>query len=286
MSISNARLNQIIKDHELWLSSSGREGQRADFTGQDLKGVKFPFKNLKMAIFRDADLTGADLYGAILRTADFTGAILRYANLGIAKMEWVIIENADLREARLFQTTLNFASLKGSDLRGADFSGASLSYCDLRGITVESISVNKELWQNTRLDHCKISEKVLSQIVPNYCPEGTIIGYKKIRRIGALSKEDPDGIHLIAELEIPPDALRVNSTSRQCRCSKAKVLSITNLDGTPVKSGEGASWLFSTTYYRVGEWVEEKDFSDDRRKTCVKGIHFFLTREEAEKYQV
>lgn len=56
---------------------------------------------------------------------------------------------------------------------------------------------------------------------PLVCPEkGSFIGYKKCR-------DD-----LIVELEIPEDALRSSATTRKCRCSKANMLSITNLDGS------------------------------------------------------
>lgn len=56
---------------------------------------------------------------------------------------------------------------------------------------------------------------------PIACPEkGAFIGFKKANEF-------------IVELEIFEDAKRSSATTRKCRCSKAKVLSITNLDGTP-----------------------------------------------------
>ena len=55
---------------------------------------------------------------------------------------------------------------------------------------------------------------------PIACPEkGSFTGFKKANGY-------------IVELLIPDDALRSSATSRKCRCSKAKVMSITKFDGS------------------------------------------------------
>ena len=105
------------------------------------------------------------------------------------------------------------------------------------------------------------------------CPEkGSFIGYKKCRG------------NLIVELEIPDDALRSSATTRKCRCSKAKVLSITNLDGSKSECTEATSNRVSSFVYKVGETVEVPDFDPNRFIECSTGIHFFMHREEAEGY--
>ena len=76
---------------------------------------------------------------------------------------------------------------------------------------------------------------------PLACQEkGSFIGYKKCRN------------NLIVELEIPEDAYRCSATSKKCRCSKAKVLSITNLDGSESKNGVAVSEYDSSFVYRIG----------------------------------
>ena len=105
------------------------------------------------------------------------------------------------------------------------------------------------------------------------CQEkGSFIGYKKCRN------------DLIVELEIPEDAYRCSATSKKCRCSKAKVLSITNLDGSESKSGVAVSKYDSSFVYRIGETVEVTDFDRNRWNECSTGIHFFMNREDAVKY--
>lgn len=39
-----------------------------------------------------------------------------------------------------------------------------------------------------------------------------------------------------------------------------------------------------TFIYEIGKTVKVDDFDDDRWNECSTGIHFFLTREEAESY--
>lgn len=108
---------------------------------------------------------------------------------------------------------------------------------------------------------------------PLACPEkGSFIGYKKCRN------------NLIVELEIPEDAYRFSATSKKCRCSKAKVLSITNLDGSESTSDVAISKHDSSFVYRIGETVEVTDFDQNRWNECSTGIHFFMNREDAVKY--
>ena len=85
-------------------------------------------------------------------------------------------------------------------------------------------------------------------------------------------------------LEICADAKRSSATSRKCRCSKAKVLSITNLDGSESGLSEIESDYDEDFIYCVGETVEVPDFDENRWNECTAGIHFFITREEAVKY--
>ena len=59
-------LPEILKQHQLWLSSDGKEGKRAVLDGAD---------------FGDADLTDANFQRAELRRANFGTSVLRRTNL-------------------------------------------------------------------------------------------------------------------------------------------------------------------------------------------------------------
>ena len=148
------------------------------------------------------------------------------------------------------------ADLCGADLCYANLCDADLCYANLRGA------------KNTD----KIAWDAYTAFYPLQCPEtGSFIGYKK-----AADK--------IVMLEICADAKRSSATSRKCRCSKAKVLSITHLDGSDSGLTEVRSDYSKEFVYRVGEIAEVSDFDDDRWNECAAGIHFFITRDEAVKY--
>ena len=101
--------------------------------------------------------------------------------------------------------------------------------------------------------------------------KGSFIGFKKANG-------------LIIELEIPSDALRSSATTRKCRCSKAKVISITNPDGSPSNVTSIPSSWDSNFVYGIGDTVEVADFDTNRWNECAPGIHFFITRQEAVNY--
>ena len=203
----------------------------------------------------------ADLCNANLRGANLWGADLRNANLCDADLC-----NADLRGANLRNADLHDADLRGANLYGANLCGADL--CDADLCDANLCSANLRGAKNTD----KTAWDAYTAFYPLQCPEtGSFIGYKK-----AADK--------IVMLEICADAKRSSATSRKCRCSKAKVLSITHLDGSDSGLTEVRSNYSKEFVYRVGETVEVPDFDDNRWNECAAGIHFFITREEAVKY--
>lgn len=186
---------------------------------------------------------------ANLRGANLYGANLRDADLCGADLRDANLRVADLRVANLRVADLYDANLCGANLRGADLRDANLCGADLRGVRHDERTAFYAM----------------------QCPEkGAYIGYKK-----AGGK--------IVELEIQEDAKRSSATTRKCRASKAKVLSITSIDGKE-HFEEAKSNYDNSFVYEVGETVEVKDFDENRWNECSAGIHHFITREEAERY--
>ena len=111
----------------------------------------------------------------------------------------------------------------------------------------------------------------LDALIPMACPrEGAFIGYKKCRN------------ERIVQLEVPEDAKRSSACRRKCRCSKAKVLNVWTPYG---KEAEYAVSNYKDSFiYRKGKFVEVINFDEDRFNECSTGIHFFMTRKEAEDY--
>ena len=253
--IDEAELNKILSNHKLWLMDESN-GIRANLSGVDLEYANLDGADLGGANLSGADLGGANLGGANLWYADLRGADLRYASLGCADLGY-----ADLGGANLWYADLRGADLRGADLRGADLGHANLydanfSGADLRGANLWSTDLS-----------C-----VKNIFFPMACPEkGSFIAFKKA------------GCYII-ELFIPSNAKRCSATSRKCRCSKAKVISITTPSGDKTNITEVHSNYDPNFIYKLGEYVEVKNFDDNRWNECSTGIHFFITRQEAVNY--
>ena len=157
------------------------------------------------------------------------------------------LEEAVKHRANLYGANLYGANLNGANLYGASLNGASLNGASLDGATN-------------------------IPFVPYACPsDGSFIGWKKVD-------------NCLVMLEIPEDARRCSCTSQKCRCDKAKVLGITNLD-----TNESVSEIKNTSYspavtYVVGEMVYPDSFDENRWNECSHGIHFFINKQNAVDY--
>ncbi len=151
---------------------------------------------------------------------------------------------ADLSGANLIGADLSRANLSGADLSGADLSGANLSGADLSGATGIDYAI------------------AITSILPD-C--GDVIGWKKCI-------DD-----VIVKLLVKSDTPRSNSTGRKCRAKCAEVLEVIGAD-------VGISEYDGSTEYRAGQTVMCDEWNEDRWIECGGGIHFFITRYEAENY--
>jgi hypothetical protein len=227
--------------------------------------------NLRGADLRDADLLGANLCDANLRGAHLRGANLRNADLYHADLRGADLRNANLSGAELYGANLYGANLRNADLRGADLRDANLYYANLYYADLRDANLRGANLRDANLCGAQVTKGALWEAETRILPdEGDVIGWKKLA--GAA----------IAKLLIHSDAKRSNATGRKCRAERAEVLAITDKDGNPTLSG--VSQYDSKFIYRVGETVSVPDFDPDRWSECSTGIHFFITRAEAEAY--
>lgn len=116
-------------------------------------------------------------------------------------------------------------------------------------------------------------------------PDGDITGWKKC----IYDQETNDWGELLeyktclVQLLIPKRALRSNAFDRKCRASYAKVVKVYN------KSGLAYSWYAadnqSRFQYKAGKTVRPRGkFSKEWMEECESGVHFFISRAEAEDY--
>ena len=147
-------------------------------------------------------------------------------------------------EALKGNAVLRDATLCDANLRGATLCDANLCGADLRGAKGTYMA----------------------------CPtDGSFIGWKKASGY-------------IVKLQITEDARRSSAGGEKCRCDKAYVVEIQNIDGTKagietVHSNHDANFV-----YTVGATVEVSDFDGDRWNECAPGIHFFIDRRAAVEY--
>ena len=198
----------------------------------------------------DAIRRGANLRDANLRDADLRDANLCGVNLCDADLCDANLCGANLCDANLRSADLRGANLRDADLRCANLCGANLYGADLRGANLRDAK------------GCYLS-----------CPtEGSFIGWKKASG------------HIV-KLRIPEDARRSSATGHKCRCDKAYVMEIQNMDGTKATEDTVRSDHDKDFVYTVGATVEVPDFDDNRWSECAPGIHFFIDRRAAVEYQ-
>lgn len=200
-----------------------------------------------------ADLRDANLCGADLSEVNLRGALLGRANLRSANLSGADLYAADLRDANLQWANLYKADLRESNLSGSKLKGTNISDAYLGG--------------------SRFSEAKNFPFIPLVCPEeGEFVGFKKCN-------------DYIIKLLIPADAKRSSSTTRKCRASYAKVLSITSLSGDTVNTDSVTNKTYTPSIvYKVGEFVYPDSFDENRWNECSHGIHFFITRKEAVEY--
>ena len=221
---------------------------RANLSGANLSGADLFRANLSGANLYGANLSGADLSRADLSRADLSGANLSGANLSGANLSRANLSGANLSGADLYGANLYGANLFRADLFRANLSGANLSGADLSG---------------ANLSDAKNAALVIAQT--RILPEGQLIGWKSCK------------FGVIVKLSIPAESRRSHAFGRKCRADFADVLETFN--------GEvGISQHDGKTAYRTGERVTCHKWSEDWQEECAGGIHFFITREEAEAY--
>ena len=187
-------------------------------------------------------------------------ALKAYPNLCRADLSY-----ANLRGAKLGGADLSYADLSSANLDGADLRGANLYRANLYSANLHDADLSGANLYRANLSNAKNVPKIASaesSIVPEF---GQFIGWKKCR----------DSI--IIKLMIGRKAKRSNATGRKCRAEYVKVLEVIGAD-------LGISQHDGKTEYRKDSIVRCHKWESDRWVECGGGIHFFLTKTEAEQY--
>ncbi len=310
------KLPQIIREHKEWLEdhTKGRKAclkemylKEADFSGLDLSFVDLSGACLEGAKLVGTILTGAVLNGVSLGQADFTRAKLDDAQMSQvhafddcfeeASMKGAILRRSILWGSNFKVADLSLAVMTGSELCDCTFESADLTGADLAFTDLDNAVFKNAILKYARVEHavrsywadftgadvtgvefsgCELDEEFFEGAIGFHphmrCPEeGSFIAWKKCR-------DDR-----IVKLLIPETAKRTGASTYCCRASEARVLEIWDRDGEPC--AKAVSHADEDFIYRKGETVYPKKTFDDHLLEDGSGIHFFLTRTEAEQFE-
>ena len=184
------------------------------------------------------------------KRANLTDMDLSYMDLSIMNLTRVDFTNANLSHANLRCANLYRAILRRADLTRADLTNVNLYHANLTEANLT----------DTILDEKEQCRKGIVLTEP-------MIGYKKARGEGK-----------IITLEIPIGAKVFSIHNKKRRTNKAKVI---NMQGEI----ELISRYDTDFKYHVGDEIEIEDFDENYNVECGAGIHFFLNRKEAERFE-
>jgi hypothetical protein len=213
----------------------------------------------------------------------FTDAVIyegEFASIRLC-VEAAVRSGANLSGANLYGANLSGAYLSGADLYGANLSGADLSGANLYGANLSGADLSgANLYGANHLAKAKWGDDGLP-FGPVTLPDWTFRAYKLAR--------GPSGERVIVTLEIPEDAQRVAPlVGRKCRASRAKVVALSAGEaafswhapsgpGVPLEAGR-------LLIYSVGKEMIPDSYDPSPFVECSHGIHFFISRREAEEY--
>ena len=232
-------------------------------TKKELKSLLDDFRNkegeayldLTYISIRTKKLEGMDFSRVDFSNSDFKNVNFRSCKFDNAKLQHTKFENCDL---------------SGSSFAYADLFAADLRTCDLSGSNFDGADFFAALLWEAKLDNLLVTDR--TKFFRNYCPEeGYIFGYKKCFN------------ERMVQLLIPKDAKRCSSTTNACRCDKARVVAITDVNKKESYK-EAMSFVDPNFIYRLGEMVYADSYNEDRWYDSSHGIHFWMTFEEALGY--
>ncbi len=210
--------------------------------------------------FVEKEIWDMDLRGTDLSNMDFT----------LSSFQNTVLDEVNFENSSVENALFDGCPMKGANFKNARMVTASFRYCDMQGCNIEDANLFGAVLEFANLEGIVSNEG--TQWFRLHCPEeGAFLGYKKCVN------------DRMVQLLIPADAKRTSATLPSCRCSKAKVLTIKTFDFTQ-NFDEAWSLVDENFVYKKGEWVEVKNFNEDRWQDSTTGIHFWMSRAEAKAY--
>lgn len=289
-----------------YVDLQGRDLSHLDLSGVDLHNANLSHANLHCTNLNGANLSfanldyteylgnldnanlfktsmrGAEICG-FARNADFSNANLRRADLSGSILSNACMHGTNLRDAKLAGADLSHADLSNAFLTSTDLSNAELSHANLSNSHMENSTLDFAKMYDTKIDGTNMYGASLISTDLS-CSNGNLIEYRK----GKILRDDIIGYKKCVDehnryavtvtLKIPRGSIVFSINGHKCRTNRAIVMAIS---GVP----RAYSLLHEhcMSYY-VGDEINIYNFDCQYNRECAEGIHFFMTREEAEEY--
>lgn len=274
MKYDGTNFDKVVEMHEQWIKNSRHENgdnpdiSCADFSSTTIEDIICSDHDLSFANFTNTKIYGSSFSKCIFTHAYFPNAKLNNVAFWLCDMSYSFFAGAELYNSRFHVSDLSLARFTGASFYASEF---STSYID---------------------DICDLTNAENVPNIPMACPDtGSFIGWKKVS-LGIDAEVSKNSVipnlcerFGIAKLLIPEYAKRSSATGRKCRCDKARVLEIQDLDGNILDNVVAYSLHDPGFQYVAGKMIAPTlPFEENRWEECASGIHFFITREEAVKY--
>lgn len=230
-----------------------------------------------------ADLSGADLTGLAACDSkfidcDFSGAKLNGSFMPRSTFMDCIFMKTEIIDASLEKCTFNSCIFRSCIFDDSMMSRAHAIFSPIVYCSFKDVKYFKDFYFEEGIAD---KQGKITQYYPLACPsDGAFIGWKKIFL--------DNNKQILIKLEIPEDAKRTSSgeSSRKCRCDKAKVLEITDMEtGVHLhKVTNETGFMGKELDYIVGETVYPDSFDENRWNLCTHGLHFFINKQDAIDY--
>lgn len=225
--------------------------------GVDFSYVDFYKKDVSGACFRGANLFSANFREATAMTCNFRETNLNNSNFDKAVASESDFYGASLRMSSFFRTKLDRTNFGWADFSNADLLEANFYKSTLCG--------------------AGFSDTKNMPYVPMWLPVESFIGWVKV--IG-------ENESYIVKIKILNESQRFRAVGDICRCDKALVLEIQDLEGNKLDIEEIEYHdKTSTLVFKVWEVTECEDWYPGRWADCKAGISFFVDRQSAVLYE-
>jgi len=240
----------------------------SNFCNSDFSNSKFMYSNFCNSNFSNSNFSDSD----------FSNSKFIYSNFCNSNFRCSDFSNSNFMYSNFMYSNFMYSNFSNSNFSDSNFNNSSFMCSNFNNSNFSNSNFSDSDFSNSNFSDSNFSNSDFSNSNFNYriCPQlGLFIGWKKCKN------------NLILKLEIQDSSIVSGGfINRKLRTNKVKVLEIQNVDGTTSNYSTAVSGYDTGFKYTLGETVEVENFKKDDKIDCDTGIHFFMTREEAVRWQL